>query len=161
MEMNIDIVCVGTLKERYWKDACGEYAKRLGKYCVLAITEVKEARVPDSPSPAEALQAKDSEGKAIAKKIRRGSYVVALDVRGRQLSSEGLAEKMQALQLGGASSICFIIGGSAGLSEEVLGSADLRLSFSEMTFPHQMMRVFLLEQVYRSFKIIKNETYHK
>ncbi|MDR1136527.1 MAG: 23S rRNA (pseudouridine(1915)-N(3))-methyltransferase RlmH [Clostridiales Family XIII bacterium] len=159
--MNIDIVCVGALRERYWKEAYGEYIKRLGKYCTPTTVEIKETRVPDNPSPAEEVQVKDSEGKAIMKKIRQGSYVIALDVNGDQLSSEGLAGKLQALLLEGASNITFIIGGSLGLSEEIIKTADCRLSFSKMTFPHQMMRVILSEQVYRSFKIIRNESYHK
>lgn len=147
--MNIDVVCVGTLKEKYWKAAVEEYSTRLSKYGKLQIVQVKEA--PDIIK----------EGKTILGKIKERSYVIALDVKGKSLPSEGLAKKMASLALSGKSHITFIIGGSDGLSDDVLSRADYRLSFSEMTFPHQMMRVILLEQVYRAYKINNNETYHK
>ncbi len=159
--MNITVVCIGKLKEKYWIDAIKEYSKRLGRYCTLVITELKEDRLPDNASSAEEKKVKENEGKSILKVLRPDDYVIALDVKGKQLSSEQLSEKIDALGVNGKSNVVFIIGGSLGLSSEVLSRADFRLSFSPMTFPHQMMRVILLEQVYRSFKIIRNETYHK
>lgn len=159
--MNISIICVGKLKERYWSDAVSEYSKRLKSYCNLEIVELKEARLPDKAGPAEEQAVKEAEGEEILKKIRDGVYVVTLEVKGKMLSSPKLAEKMEKLAVDGVSHIAFVIGGSLGLSEAVSCRADFKLSFSEMTFPHQMMRVILLEQVYRSFKIIRNETYHK
>lgn len=159
--MNIKIICIGKLKETYWVEAIKEYSKRLSKYCTLSIDELKEEKSPDNPSKAEELAVKEAEGKSILKQIKKDTYVIALEVLGKELSSEGLAEKINNLGIDGKSDIAFVIGGSLGLSDEVLARADFRLSFSKMTFPHQMIRVFLLEQVYRSFKIMKNETYHK
>lgn len=159
--MNISVICVGKLKERYWTDAVGEYSKRLKSYCNLEIVELKESRLPDKAGPAEEQAVKEAEGEEILKKIRSGVYVVTLEVKGRMLSSEKLAEKVEKLAIDGVSNLVFVIGGSLGLSEAVSRRADFKLSFSEMTFPHQMMRVILLEQLYRSFKIIRNETYHK
>lgn len=159
--MNINVVCIGKLKEKYWSDAISEYSKRLSRYCSLQIKELKEDRLHDNASAAEEQAVKVNEGKSILKALSDNSYVIALDVKGKQLSSEALADKIEGLAVDGRSNIDFIIGGSLGLSEEVLKRADFRLSFSPMTFPHQMMRVILLEQIYRSFKIIKNETYHK
>ncbi len=159
--MNITILCIGKLKERYWTEAVDEYWKRLSKYCTLTINEMKEEKAPDNPSNAEELAVKEGEGKSILKQIKSDAYVIALDIKGKEITSEALADKIHNLGLIGKSDVVFIIGGSIGLSEEVLSRADFRLSFSKMTFPHQMMRVILLEQIYRSFKIIKNEPYHK
>lgn len=159
--MKISIVCAGKLKERYWTEAVAEYCKRLSKYCTISIEEVKEERLSDNPSKAEEEETKAAEGKRILKKIKSSAYVIALEIQGQQLSSEELAEKIEKLRIAGKSEIIFVIGGSLGLSKEVLESSDFRLSFSLMTFPHQMMRIILLEQIYRSFKIIMNETYHK
>lgn len=159
--MNITIICIGKLKERYWTEAVQEYSKRLSRYCVLSINELKEERAPDNPSKAEETAIKEAEGKNILKQIKSDSYVIALEIKGQELTSESMAKKINDLALGGRSEIAFIIGGSLGLSEEVLDRANFRLSFSSMTFPHQMMRVILLEQIYRSFKIIKSEPYHK
>lgn len=159
--MNVSIVCIGKLKESYWSDAVKEYSKRLNKYCTLLINELKEERLPDNASTAQEIAVKQAEGKNILKQIKPNTFVIALEVQGKPLSSEDLAQKMEQLALEGKSDIAFIIGGSLGLSEEVLQRADFGLSFSKMTFPHQMMRVILLEQIYRSFKINKNETYHK
>ena len=158
--MNIQLLCVGKLNERYWKEAVAEYQKRLSSYCTLSIEEVKEARLTDSSSEAQEI-VKDTEGKQIIKKLKKGGYVIALDIQGKHLSSEEFAKRIEDLGLDGKSNISFIIGGSLGLSKEVLDHADLRLSFSKMTFPHQMMRGIFLEQLYRSFKIMKNEVYHK
>ena len=149
--MNITILCVGKLKETYWTDAVFEYSKRLSKYCVLHIDEIKESSKDD----------RDEEGADILKRIKKEDYVIALEVSGKQIDSEGLASKIENLQVSGKSRVTFIIGGSEGLSPEVSNRADYSLSFSKMTFPHQMMRVILLEQIYRSFKIMKNEKYHK
>ena len=159
--MNITAVCIGKLKESYWREAIAEYSKRLNRYCTLQIDELKEERLQDNASAAEEEAVKEAEGRSILKHVKSGSYVIALDVRGKVLSSESLAEKLKTLGIEGKSDVTFIIGGSLGLSPEVLARADLRLSFSAMTFPHQMMRVILLEQIYRAFKINKNETYHK
>ncbi len=159
--MNISVICIGKLKEKYWVQAVAEYSKRLSGYCSLDIIELKEARLPDKAGPAEELAVKEAEGAEILKKIKDNMYVITLEVRGKELSSEKLAEKIEDLGIGGHSNIAFVIGGSLGLSEAVSKRADFKLSFSQMTFPHQMMRVILLEQVYRSFKIIRRETYHK
>lgn len=159
--MKIQIICIGKLKEKYWTEATGEYSKRLGRFCTLEIVELKEARLPDKASAADEENVKLEEGRSILKHIADSTYVITLEVQGRQLSSGELAEKMDSLAGMGKSDIAFIIGGSLGLSPEVSRRADFRLSFSRMTFPHQMMRVVLLEQIYRSFKINRNETYHK
>ncbi len=159
--MNITIVCIGKLKERYWTEAIQEYSKRLSKYCTLTINELKEEKAPDNPSAAEEIAVKEAEGKNILKQIKKDAFVIVLEIQGKELTSEALAEKIKGLGIDGKSDVVFVIGGSIGLSEEVLARADFRLSFSKMTFPHQMMRVILLEQIYRSFKIIRNETYHK
>lgn len=159
--MNILVICIGKLKEKYWIDAVNEYAKRLRKFCDLEITQLKEAKLPDKAGKAEEEAAKRAEGEEILRKIRDSMYVIALDIKGKKLSSESLAAHMEKLSLNGESSIAFIIGGSLGLSEAVIKRADHRLSFSDMTFPHQMMRVILLEQIYRSFKIRRGEVYHK
>lgn len=149
--MNIKIICIGKLKEKYWTQAAGEYVKRLGAYCRIEIQELKESRSDDI----------DEEGETILKKIKKEDYVITLEIKGKAFSSEELADKIQQLGIRGHSSLAFVIGGSNGLSERVSGRSDLKLSFSSMTFPHQMMRIILLEQIYRSFKIIKKEKYHK
>lgn len=159
--MNVTIVCIGKLKEKYWVNAVDEYSKRLSKYCTLLIDELKEERLPDNASAAEEEAVKTAEGKSILKRIKKESYVITLEIKGNQISSEKLADKVSQLALDGRSDIVFVIGGSLGLSAEVSQRADYKLSFSTMTFPHQMMRVILLEQIYRAFKIIKNEQYHK
>lgn len=159
--MNITVICVGKLKEKYWTEAVKEYAKRLGAYCSLEIIELKESRLPDRAGKAEEAAVKKEEGKAILKHIGRDTYVISLEVKGKKLSSEELAKKMADIALSGYGSVSFIIGGSLGLDGAVSERADLRLSFSDMTFPHQMMRVILLEQIYRVFKINRGETYHK
>lgn len=159
--MNINIICIGKLKEKYWTDAIREYSKRIGRYGRISVIELKEERLPENASPADEENVKKAEGRNILKALAAGSYVIALDIQGKQLSSEELAKKLENLTVGGQSTVDLIIGGSLGLSREVLQRADFRLSFSAMTFPHQMMRVILLEQIYRSFKIIHNEPYHK
>lgn len=159
--MNITVVCIGKLKERYWTEAVQEYSKRLSKYCTLTINELKEEKASDNASAAEESAVKDAEGRNILKQIKKEAYVIALEIQGREMTSEALSEEIRSLGIEGKSDLVFIIGGSLGLSDEVLARADFRLSFSKMTFPHQMMRVVLLEQIYRSFKIIRNEPYHK
>lgn len=159
--MNISVICIGKLKEKYWAQAVAEYSKRLSGYCSLDIVELKEARLPDKAGPAEELAVKENEGVEILKRLKDNMYVITLEVKGKELSSEKLAEKIENLGIDGRSNIAFVIGGSLGLSEAVSKRSDFKLSFSQMTFPHQMMRVILLEQVYRSFKIIRHETYHK
>ena len=159
--MNITVICIGRLKERYWREAVGEYSKRLGSYCSLRIQELKEARLPAGAGPAEEEAVKIAEGEEILSRVNKDMFVVSLEIRGKRMSSETLAEKLRSLALEGRSEIAFVIGGSLGLSEAVSRRADLKLSFSDMTFPHQMMRVILLEQIYRSFRIIRGEPYHK
>lgn len=159
--MNIFVICVGKLKEKYWIDAVSEYSKRLRSYCNLQIIELKESRLADKAGAAEEQAVKLAEGEEILKRLRDNMYVITLEVKGKPLSSEKLADKIEKLGVEGRSNLAFVIGGSLGLSEAVSRRADFALSFSEMTFPHQMMRVILLEQVYRSFKIMRNEIYHK
>ena len=159
--MDINIICIGKLKERYWEDAVAEYSKRLKPYCQLAIIELKESRLKANAGPAEEEEVKVNEGKDILTHISQQDFVVTLEIKGKKLSSEKLAEKMADLALEGHSTIDFVIGGSLGLSHDVSARADYKLSFSDMTFPHQMMRVILLEQIYRSFKINRHEAYHK
>ena len=159
--MKIHIICIGKLKEKYWTDAVSEYSKRLSRFCDLEITELKESKLPDKASEAQEQAVIEEEGKNILKHVKDGSYVISLEILGKNLTSVELAEKMEELPLMGKSHVTFIIGGSLGLSRDVSKRADFKLSFSKMTFPHQMMRVILLEQVYRAFKINKNEAYHK
>ena len=159
--MNVTFIAIGKLKEKYWSDAVAEYSKRLKAYCALEIVELKEARLPDRAGDAEEESVKLAEGRDILSHIKKDEYVITLEVFGKSLSSEGLAEKIDKLGLDGRSDVVFVIGGSLGLSKEVSERADFKLSFSAMTFPHQMMRVFLLEQIYRAFKINRGETYHK
>lgn len=161
MNMKITIVCVGKIKEKYLSEGVKEYFKRLSNYCNMSIIETKEEKAPENLSDAERENLKIIEGESILKNIKDDMYVFALEINGKALSSEELAEKIEALGVQGKSNLAFIIGGSLGLGEEVIKRADFRLSFSPMTFPHQLMRLILLEQIYRGFKIIKNEPYHK
>ena len=159
--MKITLITVGKIKEKYFTDAIAEYAKRLSRYCKLEIIEVADEKTPDSASEALENQIKEKEGERILSKVPDSAYVVALAIEGKQLSSEDLADKMEKWNVNGVSHLVFIIGGSLGLTPKVLNLADFKLSFSKMTFPHQLMRVVLLEQVYRSFRIRNNEPYHK
>nr|WP_296262935.1 23S rRNA (pseudouridine(1915)-N(3))-methyltransferase RlmH [uncultured Merdimonas sp.] len=159
--MKITLVTVGKIKEKYLKDAIAEYSKRLSRYCKLDIVEVQDEKTPDQASETVEEQIRDKEAERILKHIRDDMYVVTLEIEGRMLSSEELAEKIESLGIQGKSSIAFVIGGSIGLGKEVLKRSDYALSFSKMTFPHQLMRVILLEQVYRSYRIINGEPYHK
>lgn len=159
--MNIRILAIGKLKEKYWREAVAEYSKRLGAYCSIEITELKESPLRANASAADEEAVKKAEGEDILKHINKTDYVITLEIKGKPLSSEQLASRIADLALDGKSNLTFVIGGSLGLSPQVSRRADLKLSFSAMTFPHQMMRVILLEQIYRSFKINRNETYHK
>lgn len=159
--MNISIICVGKLKEKYWQDAVMEYSKRLAPYCKLKIVELKETKLPLNAGTAETEAVRISEGKEILSRLGENTFVIALEIKGERMDSEKFAKKIERLGNDGKSDISFVIGGSLGLSREVSARANYRLSFSDMTFPHQMMRVILLEQIYRCFKINKNEPYHK
>lgn len=159
--MKITVITVGKIKEKYLKDAIAEYSKRLGRYCRLEIIEVADEKTPDQASEAAEESIREKEGERIMKHIREDMYVITLEIAGKMLSSEELADKINALGLSGKSSIAFVIGGSIGLAREVMARSDFALSFSKMTFPHQLMRVILLEQVYRSYRIINGEPYHK
>lgn len=159
--MNIDIVCVGRIKERYLTDAIAEYSKRLSRYCKLNIIEVADEKTPEHASAGVERQIRAKEGERIAKHLKDGAFVIALAIDGQMLSSEGLAAKVSQLGVQGVSHIQLVIGGSIGLDEAVLKRADYKLSFSKMTFPHQLMRVILLEQIYRAYKINAGEPYHK
>lgn len=159
--MDIRIVAVGKVKERYLRDGIAEYAKRLGRYGHIDIAEAREESAPESLSDKEMEQVKDREGASLLKLCRPGACRVALAIEGDRLSSVELAQYIRDLETGGVSRMDLIIGGSLGLSQEVLDNADKRLSFSPMTFPHQLMRLILLEQLYRAAKINRGETYHK
>ncbi|SKB72069.1 23S rRNA (pseudouridine1915-N3)-methyltransferase [Lachnospiraceae bacterium] len=147
--MNIDILCAGKLKEKYWRDAIAEYSKRLSRYCRLRIIEVADG--PDMAHEAERMMPK----------IADDAYVISLEIKGKMLDSVALSQKIEQLGISGCSHIQFVIGGSDGIDPSVSKRADMHLSFSEMTFPHQLMRVILLEQIYRSYRIIHKEPYHK
>lgn len=159
--MKITLITVGKIKEKYLRDAIAEYSKRLSRYCKLEILEVADEKTPDQASEVMENSIRDKEGERILKQIRDDMYVITLEIGGKMLSSEELAEKIDSLGIQGKSSIAFVIGGSIGLGEAVLKRSDYALSFSKMTFPHQLMRVILLEQVYRSYRIINGEPYHK
>lgn len=159
--MNIKIIGVGKLKEKYLKDGIAEYLKRLTAYAKVEIIEVNDEKTPDNASPAEEEQIKAKEGERILKHIKEGSYIITLAIDGKGLTSEAFSSLIENLGVQGRSDITFIIGGSLGLAEEVLRKADYKLSFSAMTFPHQLMRLILVEQIYRGFRIIKGEPYHK
>lgn len=159
--MQVQLVCVGKLKEKYWVGAIEEYSKRLSGYARLEIRELADEKTPDSMSPAEEEQVKAREGERILAALKADALVVALAIEGESWTSEQLAAVMDKQAVYGGGSIAFVIGGSLGLSPAVLGRADKKLSFGRMTFPHQLMRVILLEQVYRAFKINRGEPYHK
>lgn len=159
--MKITVVAVGKIKEKFFQDAIGEYSKRLGRYCKLELIQVADEKTPDGAGEAQETQIREKEGERILSNIRDGSFVVALAIEGTMLDSEELASKIEKWGVSGISQIVFIIGGSLGLSKAVLDRADYKLSFSKMTFPHQLMRVILLEQIYRSYRIIQGEPYHK
>ena len=159
--MNITIISVGKLKEKYLKQAIDEYAKRLSRYCKLDIIELPDEKTPDNASEKEELQIKEKEGQLILSKVKENAYVVAMDLKGKHITSEELSGFIENCGVMGNSNITFIIGGSLGLSQQVINRANYKLCFSKMTFPHQLFRVMLLEQIYRAFRIMKNEPYHK
>ena len=159
--MKITVITVGKIKEKYLRDAIAEYSKRLSKYCKLEIIEVADEKTPDNASEVVEDSIRSKEAERILKYVKDDAYVITLEIGGKQLSSEELADKIDKLGVQGTSHIVFIIGGSIGLGKEVLNKSNYALSFSKMTFPHQLMRVILLEQVYRSYRIISNEPYHK
>ncbi len=159
--MRITVLCVGKIKEKYFVQGIEEYAKRLSRYCKLEIVEVPDEKTPDGASEAIELQIKKKEGDRILSKIKDGSYVIALAINGKQYDSVEFGQRIEKLGIMGESHIVFVIGGSLGLDERVLDLAKEKISFSKMTFPHQMMRMVLLEQVYRGFRIVNGEPYHK
>lgn len=159
--MKITVLTVGRIKEKYLRDGIAEYAKRLSRYCKLEVVEVPDEKTPDRASNAEELQIKKIEGERLQKYIKDGDYVIALAIDGKMLDSVELSDKLERLGIQGISSIVLVIGGSLGLSEEILKRADFKLSFSRMTFPHQLMRMILLEQLYRAYRIMHGEPYHK
>lgn len=159
--MKYTILCVGKIKEKFYAQAVDEYVKRLSRYGKTEIIEVADEKTPDQASEAVNRMIKEKEGERILAQIKEDAYIIALAIEGQMLDSEGLAEKMEKLAISGTSHIIFVIGGSLGLSEKVMKRADYHLSFSRMTFPHQLMRVILLEQIYRGCRIIHHEPYHK
>ncbi|MBR4580725.1 MAG: 23S rRNA (pseudouridine(1915)-N(3))-methyltransferase RlmH [Lachnospiraceae bacterium] len=159
--MKITIIGVGKIKEAYFRDALAEYSKRLSKYCKFQIIEVTDEECPENASEAEEQQVKDREGERILKKIPGGAHVIALAIDGKKTDSVGFSKEMERIFVSGKNEICFIIGGSIGLSKIVLDASNQKLSFSDMTFPHQLMRVILSEQIYRAFRIMNHEPYHK
>ena len=158
--MNINIICVGKIKEKYFTAAIEEYSKRLSRFSRLNIIEVADEKIPDNASEKECEIIKNKEGAKILSKLGGNAYVIAMCIEGKEISSEGLAEKIAATAMT-TSNITFIIGGSLGLSDEVKARANHKISFGRITLPHQLMRVVLLEQIYRAFKINNNESYHK
>lgn len=159
--LRVTVLCVGNLKEAYWRDAAAEYTKRLSAFCKLQIIELPEERLSDTPSAAQITAALDAEGKRILSKIPASAVVVPLCIEGKELPSPALAEKLERWAVDGKSDVVFIIGGSCGLSDAVKSAATLKLSMSPMTFPHQLARVMLLEQIYRAFQIAGGGKYHK
>lgn len=159
--IKISIIAVGRLKENYLKDACCEYLKRLSAYSKTNIIEINEERCSGNPSASEIEQVKNKEGERIIAKIPKGSYVVPMCIEGKQMSSEEFSESLEKIALGGFGEVTFIIGGSFGLSDKVKSLGKLRLSFGRLTLPHQLMRVVLLEQIYRAFSISNHSKYHK
>jgi len=159
--LKITVLCVGKIKEKFYRDAIAEYEKRLSRYCKLEIVEVADEKTPDNASELMEQQIKEKEAERMEKYLKEGAFVCALAIDGKQLDSVELSEKIEHLGTSGTSHIIFMIGGSLGMSDELLKRADMKLSFSKMTFPHQLMRVILLEQVYRAYRIMNHEPYHK
>lgn len=158
--LNINIVCVGKLKESFFKDAVSEYSKRLSKYCNLNIVELDDEKLPDKINSSNIETVKLKEGKKIISSLKKDSYIICLDLKANQICSEEFSEHIESIALNYNSSITFIIGGTLGIHQNVLNICNERLCFSKMTFPHQLIRIFLLEQLFRAFKISHNETYH-
>ncbi len=158
--LSINIICIGKLKENFFRDAITEYSKRLSKYCNLNFIELPDEKLPSKLNDKIIDNIKDSEGKKILSHLKKDSYTICLDLNGNQYSSEEFSSKIDSIALNYNSSITFIIGGTLGISKDVLNIADEKICFSKMTFPHQLIRVFLVEQLFRAFKISNNETYH-
>ena len=158
--LNINIICIGKIKENYLKDAISEYSKRLSKFCNLNIVELLDEKLPSKLNDSIINEIKNKECNKIIQNIKKYSYVICLDLKGKQFSSEEFSQKLDNIALNFNSSITFIIGGTLGLNQEVLSMSNEKICFSKMTFPHQLIRVFLLEQLFRAFKISNNETYH-
>lgn len=159
--LSVNIICIGKIKERYWTDAIAEYSKRLSGFCRFNICELEEEKAFSSPNESQIASILSAEGKRIISKLSKNSYVIPMCIEGKMLTSVELADKLSDIALSGKSSVDFIIGGSFGLSNDVKAKADLKLSMSKMTFPHQMARVVLSEQIYRAFEIMSNGKYHK
>jgi 23S rRNA (pseudouridine1915-N3)-methyltransferase len=158
--LSINIICVGKIKEKYLKDAINEYSKRLSRYCKLTITELQDEKIPDKLNPSLEAEIKQKECTNIMNHIKKDSFVIALDLKGKEFTSEEFSKKIDSLSME-TSNLTFIIGGSLGLTKELLDVCNLKVCFSKMTFPHQLIRVFLLEQIFRAFKISNGETYHR
>jgi 23S rRNA (pseudouridine1915-N3)-methyltransferase len=159
--MKISVITVGKLKEKYLKDGIAEYSKRLSRFCALEILEVEDEQAPDNLSQAQELKVKEREAQRLQKRIKEGSVLIVLDTKGQRLTSEEFAEKLDSFFISGNSHLTFVIGGSLGLDAELIEKAQFKLSLSDMTFPHQLARLVLMEQIYRAFKIMHGETYHK
>ncbi len=159
--MKITLMCIGKIKEKFYREAVCEFEKRLSRYCRLEIIEVLDEKTPDHAGPLVEKQIKEKEASRLLKYLNQDAYVIALAIEGKQLNSVELSEKLENLGTSGISHIIFLIGGSLGLSDGILSDADFALSFSKMTFPHQLMRVILLEQIYRAYRIMNGEPYHK
>ncbi len=159
--MKITVLTVGKVKEKFYRQALEEFEKRLSRYCKLEIIEVQDEKTPERASEMEEMQIKEKEGQRLLKYIKEDAWVCALAIEGQMLDSVELSQKMEQLGIGRTSHMIFVIGGSLGLAKEVLKRADFKLSFSKMTFPHQLMRVILLEQIYRAYRIMQGEPYHK
>ena len=158
--LHINIICVGKIKEAFFKDAIQEYSKRLSRFCNLSITEIADEKIPDKTNEKIENDIKEKEGNNILSHIKKDSYVIALDLKGKEFDSIAFSKEISNLSIS-SSNITFIIGGSLGISNKVLSVCNEKICFSKLTFPHQLIRIFLLEQLYRSFKISNNETYHK
>ena len=159
--LHIDIICIGKVKEVFFRDAIQEYTKRLSKYCNLNIFELPDEKIPININEKNINIIKEKESNRIASHIKTGSYTICLDLKGKEFTSEQFASNINSLSINNISHITFIIGGSLGMSNNLLNSANQKICFSKLTFPHQLIRVFLLEQIFRSFKIINGETYHR
>lgn len=159
--MKITILCVGKIKESFYRQAIDEYAKRLGKYCKLEIVEVADEKTPDKASEVMESQIKEKEAERLIDKLKEDSYIFTLEIKGKKYTSEAFSETIEKLTIQGKSHLTFVIGGSLGLHEKILMLSNQPISFSDMTFPHQLMRVILTEQIYRAFRIMNNEPYHK
>ena len=159
--LHIDVICIGKIKESFFREAIQEYSKRLSKYCILNILELADEKIPLTLNENNINIIKQKESNKILSHIKKGSYVICLDLTGKEYTSEELANTINSLSISSITNITFIIGGSLGMSKELLNSSDLKICFSKLTFPHQLIRVFLLEQLFRSFKIINGETYHR